>query len=248
MKTVKKSLAVLDLFLAANGELSLDEVAGLSGINKSTTRRIVMALMEFDLLSQSKKRGKYSLGMKFLDFGQVIRRNLPLMEITDSFLTQLGSRIDETVALAIWNGKRAIISQSIHPNHPLKVTVFIGVMSQLHQTSLGKAILAELSEDKIESIIGADLQRFTPNTITDINDLKKNLTVIQRNGVAIDDEEGYIGVRGMAAAFKYEDGSVGGAITVIGPSVRLTREKVKEYSPIVKDCASSISKALGYKG
>lgn len=247
MKTVRKALGILDLFLGANNELSLDEASKLSGINKSTTRRIIVALQDFELLTQTQKRGKYSLGMKFLDFGQVIRRNLPVMEITDSYLTQLGSRIDETVALAIWNGKRAVVCQSIHPNHPLKVNVYIGAMYQLHQSSLGKAILAELPEETLDLLIGADMRRFTPSTITDINDLKTNLRVIKRTGLAIDDEEGYIGVRGLASVFKNEDGSVGGSITIIGPTIRLTREKLKEYGPIVKDCAMSISKALGYK-
>jgi IclR family KDG regulon transcriptional repressor len=247
MKTIKKSLDILDLFLKADNELSLDEVANLSGINKSTTRRIIICLMEYDFVKQSHKRGKYSLGMKFLDFSQSIKKNIPVVEIAEPYLTELSKKADETASLAVWNGRRAIICLSFEPNHPLKVSTNDGTMFDLHQTSLGKAILAGLAEAKLNLLIGQDLHRYTPNTITDIDDLKRQLRNIRREGVAVDDEEGYAGVRGIACAFRNEENLVAGAVTILGPTVRLTRQKVMEYSPLVKNCASGISKALGCK-
>ncbi len=248
MKTLGKSLSMLELFLNENNELSLDELAKLSGINKSTTRRILKSLIEHGFLTQTRNRGKYSLGMKFLEFSQAIRRDFPIVDIARPFLVQLGQQIDETIALAIWNGKKAFICQWLYPNHPLKVNVYDGEMSGLHQTSLGKAILAELPEMTLDTVLGKDLEQFTPNTISDIEEFKRHLINVRRNGVAFDDEEGYIGVRGIAAAFKNTDGKVAGAVTVLGPTVRLSRHKDKENIPAIKACALSISQALGYKG
>ena len=88
------------------------------------------------------------------------------------------------------------------------------------------------------------LRRFTPNTITDIENLLSHLRVVRKEGVAIDDEEGYDGVRGIAATIKANEKVVMGAITVLGPSTRVTREKMSEFIPIVKDCAARISGAL----
>jgi IclR family KDG regulon transcriptional repressor len=248
MKTVKKSLAILDLFLTVKNELSIDELATLSGINKSTTRRIIMTFIDYDFVKQPPKKGKYSLGMKFLDFSQTIKKNIPFVDIAEPFLTQLGQKADETAAMAIWNERDAIICLSTQPNHPLKVSIHDGTMRMLHQSSLGKAILAGLPDERLNSLIGSELRRFTPNTITDIDELKRHLAIVRRDGVATDDEEGYSGVRGIACAFKNEEGGVAGAVTLIGPTIRITREKAKEYVPLVKDCAQSISKALGYKG
>jgi IclR family transcriptional regulator, KDG regulon repressor len=110
------------------------------------------------------------------------------------------------------------------------------------------SMLAWLPEEKVNLLLGQDLHRYTPNTITDLDDLKRQLHNIRREGMAVDDEEGYLGVRGIACPFKNEENSVAGSVTILGPTVRLTRQKVAEYAPMVKDCASGISRALGCKG
>ncbi len=248
MKLLKKSISVMDLFLTNNGELTLEEITKLSGMNKSTVRRIALSLIECGFLRQQRKRGKYTLGLRLLDYAQAVKKYNPLMDIAEPYLLEISQMIDETVSLAIWDGRICVICQSIHPNHPLKVTSYEGSMAGLHYNSIGKAILAEIPEDDLEHRIPKKLARYTHNTITDINELKKQLTTIRQDGIAIDDEEGFIGIRGIGAALKNIDGSVVGAITILGPSIRLTREKLGECIPIVKETASKISKALGYSG
>jgi DNA-binding IclR family transcriptional regulator len=248
MKLLKKSIGVLDLFLNNDGELSLEDITRLSGMNKSTTRRIVLSLIECGFLKQTRKRGKYSLGMKFLDYAKTVKKYNPIVDIAAPYLTEMGQIIDETVSLAVWDGRTAAICQSVHPSHPLRVTSYEGTMGGLHYNSLGKAILAEISEEELPRHLNGNLTRFTHNTITDINDLKKQLMIIRREGVAIDDEEGFLGIRGIAAALKNNEGNVVGSITILGPSIRLTREKLQECIPIVKEAALNISRALGYGG
>lgn len=248
LKLFKKSIGVLNLFLANGSGLSLEEITRLSGLNKSTTRRIVLSLVECGFLKQQRKRGKYSLGMKFLDYAQAVKKNNPIMDIAAPYLTEMGQIIDETVSLAVWDGRTAIICQSIHPTHPLRVTSYEGTMAGLHYNSLGKAILAEIPEEELNRLLPDDLTRYTHNTITDINDLKKQLMMVRQEGVAIDDEEGFIGIRGIAATLRNNEGKVVGAITILGPSIRLTREKLRECVPMVKETALKISRALGYGG
>lgn len=239
---------MLNLFLTNDGELSLEDIARLSGLHKSTARRIVFSLIECGFLRQPRKRGKYSLGMKFLDYAQTVKKTNPIMDIAAPHLTEMGQMIDETVSLAVWDGRTAIICQSIHPSHPLRVTSYEGTLAGLHYNSLGKAILAELSEEELNRLLTNDLTRYTHNTITDINDLKKQLIMIRQEGVAIDDEEGFLGIRGIAATLRNNEGNVVGSITILGPSIRLTREKLRECVPIVKETALRISRALGYSG
>jgi len=247
MKLLRKSINVMDLFLANNGELSLEDITRLSGMNKSTVRRIALSLIDCGFLRQQRKRGKYTLGLRLLDYAQAVKKYNPLMDIAEPYLVELSQIIDETVSLAIWDGRVCVICQSIHPNHPLKVTSYEGSMAGLHYNSIGKAILAEIPENELEHRIPKELTRYTHNTITDINELKKHLVTIRAEGVAIDDEEGFVGIRGIGAALKNMDGTVVGAITILGPSIRLTREKLGECVPIVKETSWKISKALGYQ-
>jgi IclR family KDG regulon transcriptional repressor len=248
VKLLQKSISVLDLFLSDAHEFSLEDIARLSGMNKSTVRRIILALIECGFLRQQKKRGKYSLGMRFLDYAQAVKKHNPIMDIAAPYLMEMGQMIDETASLAVWDGRTATICQSIHPTHPLRVTSYEGSMIGLHYNSLGKAILAEIPEEELDKILPKDLTRYTHNTITNVNDLKKHLIMIRQEGIAIDDEEGFLGIRGIAAALRNNEGNVVGAITILGPSIRLTREKLGECVPIVKETARKISRALGYNG
>jgi DNA-binding IclR family transcriptional regulator len=246
MKIINKSLTVLDLFLAGDGELSLEEIARLSGMNKSTARRIILSLIECGFLKKQRKRGKYSLGMKFLDYIQAIKKHNPIVGIAEPYLHEISQVTDETVSLALWDGRDVVICRTIYPTHPLRVSANEGTMVGLHFASLGKAILAEIPEEELTMRLGSKLTRYTHNTITDVNDLKKNLILVRNEGVAIDDEEAFLGVRGIASIFRNNEGAMVGAINILGPSIRLTREKIREFVPAVKGCAMKISKALGY--
>ena len=248
MNILQKSSSILDLFLSDVDELSLKEISRLSGINKSTARRIILSLIECRFLKQNKKRGKYSLGMKFLDFTQTVKNHNPIMDIAEPFMIQLGKNTNETVSLALWDGRSAVICLSIHPSHPLSVISNEGTILDLHQTSLGKALLSELSDEYLTKYYSRKLSCYTPNTITDPEVLKKNIRVMKREGVAIDDEEGFLGIRGIASVLKNNGGYIVGAITILGPTIRLTPEKMKVYIPMVKECAKKISKDLGYMG
>ena len=244
MSVLSKVNDILNLFLSLESELSLDEISVRTGLNKTTARRLALAMMEAGWLRQAQPRKKYSLGMKFLDYAQALKRETPIVDIAQPLLTELGRTTDETVSLALWDGRTASICLSIHPNHPLRVTSYEGTMLDLHHSSLGKALLAELSDKEITGYYKAELRRFTPNTITNVTELVSHLRVVRREGVSIDDEEGYIGVRGIAATIKVNGSIVVGAITVLGPSTRITREKMAEFIPLVKDCARRISGEL----
>lgn len=247
MKIVIKTFNLLCLFLSHGEGLTLGEISKLSGLNKPTARRIALSLVECGLLQQPKKRGKYSLGMKFLDFSKTIKSNNVTMDIAMPRLIQLSRKVDETVSLALWDGMKAVIVQSINPSHPLKVTSNEGTILGLHYTSLGKAILAEMSESELQNYYEDGLEKSTPNTITDLNDLKMHLNRVRQEGLSVDDEEFAIGVKGIGAPIKDGEGKLVGAISILGPSVRLTRERMRECMPIVKDCAARISQDLGYE-
>lgn len=246
MKIIKKAFQILQLFLDHGEELTLGELSSLSGLNKPTTRRIALALMQCGFLQQQKNRGRYALGMKFIDFSQAVKKQSHIVDVAEPLLDRLNLETNETVALAVWDGRQAVICQAIHPNHPLKVTAYEGTMSGLYFNSLGKAILAALPEEDIEKFVTGELHSFTTNTITSLNSLKNHLLLVRQEGVAVDDEEGFQGIRGLAAVFRDKTGEIAGAITIIGPTVRLTREKSRAFIPMVKDCADRISTALGY--
>src|SRR3989304_3189474 len=225
MKIIQKAFNILELFLDHGDELALQDISRLSGLNKPTARRIALFLVESGYLRQPDARGKYSLGAKFLDFSGRIKMNNIIMRVTAPHLIQLRQQVNESVTMAIWDGTNAALCQSFLADQPLKVVTTEGSRLVLHATSVGKAILAELSEEELHKYLGENLERYTPNTITDFNDLRKHLMIVRQEGVAFDDEEIYPGIRGVGVALKNGEGRAGGSISVLGPSVRGPRAR-----------------------
>lgn len=171
-----------------------------------------------------------------------------MVEIAIPYLNQLSREVEETACLALWDGVNAVIYQSIYPERALKATINEGTIKSLHYTCLGKAILAELPIEELKQHCSTLLERSTPNTITDPGELQKQLMSVHREGVAYDDEEYEIGIRGAAAVLKNGERGVVGAIGILGPSIRLNRERLVEYGNHVRKYAGIISRELGYKG
>jgi len=246
MTVLNKAFTLLDVFLRNGGELSLDELTRLSGLNKTTLSRIIRQLARYGFLMQREYRGKYSLGYKFFDFTGFIKNQMKTRDIAVPYLVKLSQFVNESIILAIWTGGRAAITETFHTNHTLKVVPDEGSQLSLNTTSLGKVILANLNSNEFDELYKDQiLEYFTPNSITDFQDLKKHLIIVKHEGVAFDDEENTPGVRSIAAPLKNFEGNVVGSIGVIGPSVRLTRVKMRELVKPVRDCAEEISQALG---
>jgi IclR family transcriptional regulator, KDG regulon repressor len=248
MKTLNKAFDILELFLDQPKELSLEELAKLSRLNKTTVCRIALTMVRRGYLKQPKKRGKYSLGTKYLDFSGVLKNGMGIRDVALPFLEELSRELQESVILVLWDGREAILHEIFHARHALKVAPDEGTRMPLHSTASGKIILAYLKDEELQKIFkGKKLEISTEKTIANIKELKKQLNGIRREGIAFDDEEFSLGVRGVSAELRDSQGAIVGAIGVIGPSVRLTRDKMRETVPVIKNYALKISKALGYR-
>ncbi|MBN1368482.1 MAG: IclR family transcriptional regulator [Dehalococcoidales bacterium] len=248
MKSLTKALEILQLFINRK-EMALGEIAKLSGLNKSTVYRMLSVLIRYGYIKQKVKMGNYSLGPVYLLFSNIVKDEIQLRKIAMGYLTELAMNIYEVVGLAYYvNGNNTILEIFHGPESPqiLKVDPGNTVNLPFHATSIGKIFLAYMTKEEIDKYLGErNLTSFTPNTITNINDIKHQLMVIRREGIAFDDEESTIGVRSIATGIR-DNERIMGAICIIAPSVRLTSAKMKELIPRIKNCASGISKELGY--
>lgn len=248
MTLLQKALNVLELFLHNKAEMSLAEITQLSGMNKATVYRILSEMVEYGYIQQREKRGKYFLGAKFFDFCGYIKSNMKIREVCIPYLVQLVKKTGEASIIAIWDGKKAVITEIFHTNHPLRVVPAEGASIPLHSTAPGKILLANMSKSALEEYLsGVHLEKYTPNTITNKNDLMKHLDIIKNDGVANDYEEEHIGVNSISVAIRDISGEVAGAIGIVGPSARFTRTKMKKSTSILLEYATSISRQLGYE-
>jgi IclR family transcriptional regulator, KDG regulon repressor len=249
MKLLIKTFNILNLFLNNETEMSLSELAELSGLNKSTVNRIASTLVKYGYLNQREKRGKYSLGFKYFDFTGIIKRKMKIRDVAIPHLMRLTQSVDESAILAIWTGGKVAITETFHANHTLRVVPDEGTQIPLHGSSLGKIILANLTDKELTEYYNSQiLRRYTSKTITSFETLKNHLSQIKQQGIAIDDEESFDNIRSIAAAIRGTENIILGSIGIIGPSIRLTPEKLGECIASLKKCASEISRDLGYNG
>lgn len=248
MKTVKKVLDVLEAFEKPNVELGVPELVEVSGLNTSTVYRICSELVQRGYLAKVKNRGKYHLGQRFVKYYNSLNEINKVKDIALVFMQKLSQDINESVTLSILVGSEITDIACVVSSYKLQLLSREGENLPVHCTSAGKIFLAEMDSESLDRIIRLKgLPGRTTNTITDINLLNKELALIRRDDVAFDDEEFEVGIRSIAAQVKGNDGRVISALAVIGPSVRISIQKMRDLIPPVKSCAMKISRALGYQ-
>ena len=115
-------------------------------------------------------------------------------------IEKLSQKSGETVHLGVLSDNEVVSIEEIESGQSLRISIPIGKRVCLHSTGIGKAILAFLSDEEIESVIrDKGLPRFTSNTITDPILLKEEISKIRKLGYALDNEENEVGIRCVAA-------------------------------------------------
>lgn len=247
MDSINKAFKIFEVFLGNDDELSINEIAKLSGINSGTVHRITAILVKRGYVVQPKRRGKYSLSTaKIIEFAKIVQQKLKIKTIAAPYLRELSQTVDEAVAMANLLGHVAFNIVMINPDHIISFRPDSATLN-LYSTGLGKVFLAYMSEKEFQDYTrSVTLKPRTPNTVTNVEALKKQLDQIKQDGVAFEDEEHELGIKTVAAPVRDWENNVVAAISVIGPTVRMTKSRMLEIAPKVKDYALKISRSIGY--
>lgn len=129
--------------------------------------------------------------------------------------------------------------------HTFRLVSQIGMRHPLHCTALGKVMLAFHSAEEQDNLIaGIEFKRLTPHTITRAANLRKELTLIRQRGYSLENEEVYLGSRSIGAPIFDESDRVVAALSVSGPTTRITREMVATFAVATRQAAAAVSKGL----
>lgn len=249
MRAVLHTLDVLDYLASCQGEAGVTEVGQALGVHKSTASRLLSTMEARRYVSRNGVTGKYSLGMRLVELSKIKLEQLDLRAHVRPFLKELVRSTGETAHLAILDQGEVVYIDKVDTPQTLMMRSRIGYRISPHCTALGKAMLASLPEDVVEALIREKgLPRFTPNTITDPLAVKEHLHRVRAQGFAIDDEEHEEGIRCAAAAIMDYAGRVAGAISISGPTIRISRQRVEELGVLVKDVCRRLSASLGCNG
>lgn len=249
MKSLNKVLDILEVFLeVGNSEIRLSELSRRTGINKATVYHIVSVLSSRGYMGQVERRGKYVLGPKFLNYSAVIKQKNRIRDIAMPHLVRLNEKVGEAASLFSWDGEMLVFVDEVHSKYPLRISPDPTSSIPLYCTSVGKIALTTYTDQELERYFNGDhIRAHTANTITDLTQFKKHLKNVAKEGVAYDDEENYTGVRAVAAGIRDGEEKLAGCISILGPSFRVTLDKLEKIKPEIKYTAMQISIDMGYR-
>jgi IclR family KDG regulon transcriptional repressor len=245
--TVLRAFAILDLLVTKNERgLSLLDVSKHLHVSKSTAHRYLTTLEELDVVKRD-DRDHFGLGPKLIELAGAFLSNLDLRSESELILEKLSAQTDETVHLAIPSGNDVVYIAKVDSSHSVRMVSRIGTRNPMYCTALGKAIMANYPADRVNEIINAKLDARTPDTLTSSKALHAELDLVKAQGFAIDDQENEQGVRCAGSPIFDYTGKVIGAISVSGPTSRMTKKRSIKIGSLVRNAALEISKKIGYQ-
>jgi len=245
VKSLGKTVAIVELLKERRGA-PLHELADALDMNKSTIHNHLSTLREHEYVVKDGE--EYRLSLQFLHIGGVLRHELELYEIAKPKLDDLAAETGELVTLATSERGLAVVLYRAKGDQAVEIDTHVGGQVTLHNSGLGKAILAHLPDARVEEIVAErGLPAATPNTITDEATLYEELQQIEADGYAFDDEEQWRGLRCISAPVLTDDGVVKGAISISAPKSRMETEAARrEYVEAVKNTANIVELSITY--
>ena len=194
-----KGLRLLGLFDEHHPTWTVSDLAGTTGFPMPTVYRLVMTLVGEGFLDQLPS-GEYRPGVRTLTLGTSALRSLDLVGIASPLLQRLGTATGETVNLAVLVDDHILYLVRLRNSDLVTANIQVGSMLPAVRTSIGKLLLADLTDDELESTVGSGSFRGDggPNAIASIADLRRELATVRTHGWAIQDEELAYGLRSVA--------------------------------------------------
>lgn len=248
IQSVTNALNLLEEFKADRDELGVTELSNRLKLHKNNIFRLLATLESKGYIEQNKATENYRLGVKSLELGQTYIKQIGLVRQAKSFLKEIAEKCNETAYIGMIRQNSIVYLDVEEANQTVKVANRVGWRLPLHCTAIGKAQIANSSEEELEKLgIFNNMQKFTSNTIVDRGAFMKHLKEIARQGYAVDNEEYNLGVKCVSAPVRDYTGRIVGGISVSGPSFRMTDEVIKgKIIPLVRDIGQKISRRLGY--
>ncbi len=242
VQSVERTFAIIEALSKTEKGAMLGELSSATDLNKSTVHRLLNSLILMGYVSKTSENSRYFLTMKMFEVGSRIIRETNHLENSKPYLIKLSSETGEAVHMVVQDGKDIVYIFKVDSgNNSVRMSSRVGMRSPMYCTAVGKAILAHLSDDEVDKIWNeSKVVSRTKNTITALDELKRQLEMIRENGYAVDDEENESGVMCVGASIIDYADKVVGAFSVSVPMIRMDTNRLKSISALVLKTRSEI--------
>jgi DNA-binding IclR family transcriptional regulator len=248
LSSVQKALKILQTFAVDSPELNLTEISRRLNSHKSSVFRLLSTLAAEGFVEKNPLTHKYRIGLKFIEIAHRSLQSFDWVSEASPLMERLSREVGEIVHLSILDGAEVVYLEKRGEGQGQGLTVSTnkGGRDPAHSCAMGKVLLAGLpSEELAKALRSAPLIKRTPNTITEIAALQRELEKVRKRGVAMDQEESFPGIKCVAAPIQDRNGKTVAAISVTAPSQRMGQQRMKDIRRLVIDTAHLISERIG---
>jgi IclR family acetate operon transcriptional repressor len=246
-QAVRRAVSILKAFTDEQPEWGLTELARAVKLNKTTVYRLLSALEGEGFIARNLQTEAYRLGPEAIALGARAQRSNDLRTASHAELEWLAEATQETATLEVFADGQMLILDEAHGPHVMGNVQSIGTRWPAHATSTGKVLLAHLPDEELKTALRAGLTRLNSNTIASQEALRRELKQVKEQGYAMTLEDLEVGLIAVGAPVRNHEGVVVGAVSVGGPSLRLTEARRPDVARQVMKAAGRISERLGYR-
>lgn len=234
IQAVSRTLNLLEL-LAREGGMGVTELAAAAGLNKATVFRQLQTLVALGYAYKSRDNEKYYLTLKLAELGGRLLEQLDVRKALRPYLEQLAADTGETVHLVQLEERDIVYIDKVEPAvNSLRMVSRVGMRQPLYCTAVGKAILAEFSDEEIRRYWEtSEIRPLTPHTITRWEAFMEEIRTTRRRGFALDLEENEEGIRCVAVSLNYAPGTPPHAVSISAPASRASLEALEKMAPLL---------------
>jgi len=244
IKSLDRAMEVFE-FLSERQGMALSTISDEMGQSPSTVYRVLVTLEGRGLVEFDAEEQLWHIGARAFTIGARFLRRTSLVDRARPVMRRLMEATGETANLGVEKEGQVLFLSQVETHANIRAFFPPGTLSAMHASGIGKALLAQMDEDRLSRRLEGGLQSFTPRTITDRLALQEDLARIRGRGYSVDDEERNLGMRCIAAPVFDAAGEALAGISVSGPTSRVTTDALDRLSRPVIEAARTLTEAIG---
>lgn len=247
IQSVDRALHILEILSTRKEGYGVTELSAKLPLNKTSVYRMLSTLVRHGLAEQDPETERYKIGYKVLELSSSLLDSIDLRTEAKPYLKELERLTNEVIHLVTYVRGEVVYIEKLEGNETLRMHSKVGNRAPMHCTGVGKVVLAHLPTSEVTQIIDRyKLDEHTPYTIKDKDVLLDHLQGVRAKGYALDLQENELGINCIAAPIFDHTGKVTAAVSVSGPTMRMTDERIDELKHEIMETCKKISKRLGY--
>ncbi|MEU6735703.1 IclR family transcriptional regulator [Streptomyces physcomitrii] len=247
VKSARRAIELIEAFAATDAWLSPSDLHTGIGFPRSSLHGLLRTLLEAGWLELDQSSGRYRLGVRALICGTAYLDRDPVVPYATETLEKIRSETGCTTHFARRNGAEVVYLETREAKRSTHLVSRVGRTLPAHATALGKALLAELTQEEIDQLLPAKLPALTPRTLVSRADLHAECARIRESGYASEVEEGTSGVRCVAAVIPYRIPGTD-ALSCSMPAAEVTDAEAARIGEVLADATADLGRRLRRAG